>query len=725
MQNFTLDIDAAGIATFTFDVPGRTMNTFTESAVADLDAIVATIRDNDAIRGAVLASGKDNAFCAGADLGELGETAGAGLSGDQLPAALEGSSRMSRALRALETVGKPVAAALEGLALGGGFEFALAAHRRFASPGVKVGLPESTIGLLPGAGGTQRVPRLAGVPAALDLMIKGKPIDADKAHSLGLIDELVESGGAVSAAKAWLRSAPEGIQPWDRKGYSMPDGPYSATGNMQFIMANAQVHAKSFGNYPAQANIARCVYEGFGLPMDAALRVEARLFLATQQTPQARAMIRSLFISRQALAKGDARPQGYPPFKPAKVAVLGAGMMGAGIAYAQARGGIETVLIDVSQDAADKGKAYSQGIVDKAVEKGAMTPETATALLGRITATTDYDAVAGSDLVVEAVFESRDLKADVMACAEAQLAETAVFGSNTSTLPITGLATASVRPGNVIGIHFFSPVDRMELVEVIRGEETTDETLAKTLDYIKAIRKVPIVVNDSRGFYTSRVFEVYISEGLEMLLEGIAPAIIDNVGRMTGMPRGPLELLDDVAIDLVDKIARQRRIDTNMPDPNGGHEKLLMDLVALGRFGRKNGKGLYDYPEGAPKQLWPGLADLAPVRTARSTPGLIEAIKRRLLYRQAVETARCMDENVVTDPRDADVGAILGWGFAPWTGGPISLIDTVGIETFVAQCDTLAAEVGERFAPPALLRTMAADGDRFYPAAKLPAAVAG
>ncbi len=724
MQNFKLDIDADGIATFSFDVPGRTMNTFTESAVADLDVIAAEIRDNDAIKGAVLASGKGNAFCAGADLGELGETAGAALSTDQLPAALQGSSRMSRALRAIETVGKPVVAALEGLALGGGFEFALAAHRRVAAKGVKLGLPEFTIGLLPGAGGTQRVPRLAGVPAALDLMLKGAPIDAAQAQKIGLVDELVEPGAALAAAKAWLKTGPEGVQPWDRKGHVSPDGPYTATGNTPFALAAAQVKAKSFNNYPAQHNIARCVYEGFGLPMDAALRVEARLFLATQQTPQARAMIRSLFLSKQALAKGDARPQGYAAFKPAKIAVLGAGMMGAGIAYSQARAGIETVLIDVDQAAADKGKAYSQGLVDKAVAKGAMTGEAGAALLGRITATPDYDAIAGADLVVEAVFESRELKADVTRRAEAQIGESAVFGSNTSTLPITGLAEASARPANFIGIHFFSPVDRMELVEVIRGKETSDETLARTIDYIKAIRKVPIVVNDSRGFYTSRVFEVYIAEGVEMLIEGIAPAIIDNVGRMTGMPRGPLELLDDVAIDLVDKIAGQRRKDLGRPDPNGGYEKLLMDMVALGRFGRKNGKGMYDYPEGGAKRLWAGLAELAPVKVASSTPELVEALKQRLLYRQAVETARCMDENVVTDPRDADVGAILGWGFAPWTGGPISLIDSVGIATFVAQCDALAGHVGERFAPPELLRRMAADGSRFYPAAKLPSTVA-
>ena len=715
MQNFTYSIDADGIATFLFDVPGRTMNTFTESAVADLDAIVAVIRE-DGVKGAVLASGKANGFCAGADLGELGETAGATLRGERLAAALEGSSRMSWALRAIETVGKPVVAALEGIALGGGFELALAAHHRVASVGVKVGLPEVTIGLLPGAGGTQRAARLAGPRAALDLMIGGAPVDAAKAQSMGLIDEVVEPRQAIAAAKAWILGGGEGVAPWDRKGYRTPGGPYTEEGGPLFMVAAAQVHARSYGNYPAQKNIARCVYEGFGLPMDAALRVEARLFLATQQTPQARAMIRSNFLSKQALAKGAARPADVPPYAVRKAAVLGAVMMGAGIAFVQARAGIETVLIDTSQEAADKGKGYSAAVVDNAVTGGTMAREAGDALLARINATTDYDAIAGADLVVEAVFEDRALKADVTRRAEAQIGGEAVFASNTSTLPITGLAEAAERPENFIGIPFFSPVDRMELVEIIVGRKTSSETLAKAMDYCKALKKVPIVVNDSRGFYTSRVFETYITEGIEMLLDGIAPAIIDNVGRMTGMPRGPLELADDVAIDLLDRITRQRRVDFGLPDPNGGTDKVLIDMVGAERLGRKNGKGFYTYAKDAPKRLWSGLADLYPVTVERSTPELVETLKRRLLYRQAIEAARCMDEGVVTAARDADVGAILGWGFAPWTGGPISLIDGIGLGEFVARAKAFAGEYGERFAPPALLERMAAQSESFYPA---------
>lgn len=714
MKNFTHSIDQDGIVTFVFDVPGRTMNTFTESAVADLDELVEIIRD-ERVKGAVLTSGKSNGFCAGADIGELAENAGIRLTGEALEAALKKSSRMSWALRALETVGKPVVAALEGLAFGGGFELALAAHRRIATKAVKVGLPEVTIGLLPGGGGTQRTPRLAGVRNALDLMLTGAPMPAEQAHAIGLIDEIVEPGKTVEAAKAWIRAGNEGIAPWDRKDHKMPDGPYTDAGMNLFSMINAQVHGKSYGNYPAQRLILRCVYEGFGLPMDAALRVEARLFLACQQTSQARAMLRTNFISKRALAKGAARPADVPPYQVRKVAVLGAGMMGAGIAYVQARAGIETVLIDTSLANAEKGKGYSVGLLDKAVAKGTTTTEQRDAILARIQPTEDYSAIKGSDLVIEAVFEDRKLKADVTKRAEAQLAPTAVFASNTSTLPITELATAAERPENFIGIHFFSPVDRMDLVEIIVGKKTSQETLAKALDYVKLLKKTPIVVNDSRGFYTSRVFETYITEGLEMLLDGIAPAIIDNVGRMTGMPRGPLELADDVAIDLLDRIARQRRLDLGESETARRTDKVLIDMVAAERFGRKNGKGFYDYPQGAPKRLWSGLAEAYPVKVARTTPELIETLKQRLLYRQAIEAARCMDEGVVTAARDADVGATLGWGFAPWTGGPISLIDSVGVREFVTRVEKFQAEYGERFAPPRLLKEMAAEGKTFYP----------
>jgi 3-hydroxyacyl-CoA dehydrogenase / enoyl-CoA hydratase / 3-hydroxybutyryl-CoA epimerase len=367
----------------------------------------------------------------------------------------------------------------------------------------------------------------------------------------------------------------------------------------------------------------------------------------------------------------------------------------------------------MTQEAAEKGKAHAKDLLDKAVKKGRQSPEKRDRILGRITPTTDYALLKGADLVIEAVFEDRGIKAGVTKKAETQLAASAVFGSNTSTLPITGLAEASERPANFIGIHFFSPVDRMPLVELILGKKTAPETLAKAMDYVQAIKKTPIVVNDSRGFYTSRAFSTYGDEGWHMLVEGYAPAIIDNVGRMTGMPRGPLEISDDVALDLVWKIGEATRKETGMP-MRPVDELIKKMVVDLGRYGRKNGKGFYDYPADGKKTLWPGLKDLVKPTILEAAPALVAALKQRLLYRQALEAARCVEENVVTDPRDGDVGAILGWGFSPYTGGPLSIIDTVGAKAFVEICEGYAKRFGERWTPNALLREMAAKSETFY-----------
>jgi len=722
MENFKIEVDGDGVALVTFDVPGRSMNTITQSVMREFPQVIEQIKTDAAIKGAVIASGKPTGFCAGADLGELGSSAGAGQDNrsaeEKLRAQFDASFTLNRTLRALETCGKPVAIALEGLALGGGLEIALAGHYRVAAknPKLQLGLPEAKVGLLPGAGGTQRLPRIMGAMKALPLILEGKSMSADEALANGVVHELVEPGQAVEAAKTWVKTKGDPVQPWDKKDYKIPGGgPYTPGGAQVFIVGNAMLRKQSYGNYPAQLNILKCVYEGLQVPIDAGLRIETRYFLKTMSTPQARAMIRSLFLSMQELGKGASRPQGVDKYDVKKVAVLGAGMMGAGIAYVQAMAGIETVLIDQSQEAADKGKDYSKKLLDKAIGRGKMTQEKADQVLGLITPTTDYAHVKGSDLVVEAVFESREIKADVTQKAEAQLAETAVFGSNTSTLPITGLAKASARPANFIGIHFFSPVDKMGLVEIIMGKETSQETLAKAMDYVLKIKKTPIVVNDSRGFYTSRCFGTFVTEGLEMLTDGIAPAIIDNVGRATGMPRGPLEMNDDVALDLAYKVREATKKDMGDQYVAGPVDTLISKMVVdLGRYGRKNGKGFYDYPADGAKRLWPGLSDLVPVKTADADKALIEEIRTRLLYRQAVEAARCFEEGVVTDPRDADVGAILGWGFAPWTGGPISLIDSVGAKAFVETCDKLTEKYGSRFAPPKLLREMAATGETFY-----------
>jgi 3-hydroxyacyl-CoA dehydrogenase/enoyl-CoA hydratase/3-hydroxybutyryl-CoA epimerase len=722
MENFKIEVDGDGVALVTFDVPGRSMNTITGAVMRELPQVVEQIKSDAAIKGAVIASGKPSGFCAGADLGEMGSQAGGRedtrSAEEKLRAQFDSSFTLNRTLRALETCGKPVAIALEGLALGGGLEIALAGHYRVAAknPKLQLGLPEAKVGLLPGAGGTQRLPRIMGAMKALPLILEGKSMSADEALANGVVHEVVEPGQTVEAAKTWIKTKGDPVQPWDQKGYKVPGGgPFSPGGSQVFILGNAMLRKQSYGNYPAQLNILKCVFEGLQVPIDAGLRIETRYFLKTMATPQAKAMIRSLFLSMQELGKGASRPQGVAPYDVKQVAVLGAGMMGAGIAYVQAVAGIKTILIDTTQEAADKGLAHVKGILDKAVGRKKMTQEKADQVLSLITPTTDYALVKGSDLVVEAVFESREIKAEVTKKAEAQIADTAVFGSNTSTLPITGLAKASERPANFIGIHFFSPVDKMGLVEIIMGKETSQETLAKTMDYVLKIRKTPIVVNDSRGFYTSRCFGTFVTEGLEMLTDGIAPAIIDNVGRATGMPRGPLEMNDDVALDLAHKVREATKKDMGDQYVAGPVDALISKMVVdLGRFGRKNGKGFYDYPSDGPKRLWPGLSDLAPIKTKDADPALIEEIRTRLLYRQAVEAARCFEEGVVTDPRDADVGAILGWGFAPWTGGPISLIDSVGVKAFVETCDALTEKYGSRFAPPKLLREMAASGETFY-----------
>jgi 3-hydroxyacyl-CoA dehydrogenase/enoyl-CoA hydratase/3-hydroxybutyryl-CoA epimerase len=714
VENFKIEVDADGIALVRFDVPGRTMNTITAKVMAELSELVERLKTDAAVKGAVLTSGKDNGFCAGADLTELLAAAGGGSPKE----AYEALFVLNKGLRGLETCGKPVAAAINGLALGGGFEMTLACHYRVVGddPKIQLGLPEGKVGLIPGGGGTQRTPRLIGVMAAGPLLLESKILRPQEALAQGLVHEVVAKGAEVEAAKAWIKAKGDAVQPWDKKDYRLPGGgPYTASGSQVFIMGNALLRKSTYGNYPAQVNMMKAVYEGVQVPMDAALRIESRYFVKTMLTPQAKAMIRSLFVSLQELGKGAARPADVPPTDIKKVAVLGAGMMGAGIAYVQAMAGIETVLIDVSQEAADKGKAHVEELVKKRVSRGQMTPEKAQAVLGLVLATTDYANVEGCDLVVEAVFENREIKADVTKKAEAQLSDKAVFGSNTSTLPITSLAEASVRPERFIGIHFFSPVDKMMLVEIIRGEKTGDEAVAAAIDYVMRIKKTPIVVHDARGFYTSRCFMTFLQEGMEMLIEGIAPAIIDNVGRMTGMPRGPLEMTDDVALDLAYKIVDQTAKDLGDRYKPGPMDALLKKLVVeLGRNGRKNGKGFYDYPESGPKQLWPGLAGIVPPTILHAEPALVEELKTRLLYRQAVEAARCFEEGVVTAARDADVGAIFGWGFAPWSGGPLSLIDMVGAAAFVEVCDRMAKAYGPRFTPPKLLRDMAAKGESFY-----------
>ncbi len=717
MENFKIEIDGDGIALLTWDMPGRSMNVLSESSMAEISQWIRQVAEDDKIKGAVLTSGKP-AFCAGADLDMMGSNASP--SGDESPEdrtrrMYENSLSFNMLLRTLETCGKPVVAAINGTALGGGLEVTLACHYRVAAddPKTQIGLPEAKVGLLPGGGGTQRLPRLIGIGAALPLILEGKALDPEKAAATGIVNKIVPASELVAEAKRWVREEGDSEQPWDKKGFKIPGGdPYTRGTSQVFVMGNAMLRKQSQGNYPAQQYIMRCVYEGALVPIDAGLRIEARYFTKLLQDPTSKNMIRSLFVNMQALGKGARRPQNVPESSVKKLGILGAGMMGAGVAYVSARAGMEVVLLDTTIEAAEKGKDYSVKIFDKGIKRGKTTEAKKEAALALIKPTTDYDELKGADLIIEAVFESRDIKAEVTKKAEVQIEPDAVFGSNTSTLPITGLAEASERPENFIGIHFFSPVDKMGLVEVIMGEKTSQEALAKALDYVKQIRKTPIVVNDSRGFFTSRCFGTYVSEGIQMLSEGIKPALIENAGKMTGMPVAPLAMNDEVALDLAFKVQEQTRKDLGDKWTETASYKIVKKMVEdLGRYGRKNGKGFYDYPEGGKKRLWPGLTDLAPL--ADEQPD-VEEVKQRLLYIQALETARCFEENVVTDVRDGDIGAILGWGFAPYTGGPISLIDTIGTQKFVENCDRLAQKYGERFKPCQLLRDMAASNDTFY-----------
>ena len=723
LQNFTLDIDADGIALVTWNMPGRSMNVIDAKVTEELSSIVEKVATDAAIKGAVITSGKDT-FCGGADLtmletqnrayAELKKSQGEEAANARL---FEEVRNLSLIFRRIETCGKPWVAAITGTAMGGGFELALACHHRVAADNDKarLGLPEIKVGLFPGGGGTQRVARMLQPADALQFLLKGDHIAFNRAKGMKLIDAVVPAADLVRTAKDWIKAGGTAKQPWDTDGFRLPGGPvYSKAGLTVFTPANALYRRETYDNYPAARAIMQVVYEGLQLPMDQALRVELRYFAKILRSPEAAAMIRSLFLSMQELNKGARRPAEVPAKPVKKIGVLGAGFMGAGIAYVSALAGIEVVLIDRDQEAADKGKAHSQKLATDQVNRGRATGFDRDALLARITPTPDYAGLKDCDLIIEAVFEDRKIKEEVFAKAQAVIGKDTIFGSNTSTLPITSLAASFKDPRRFVGIHFFSPVDRMMLVEIILGKKTGDAALAVALDYVRAIRKTPIVVNDSRGFYTSRVVGTYIREGQLMLTEGVPAAMIENVGRLAGMPVGPLSLTDEVAVDLAWKVLKATEADLGPEAIDPRQRALLEEMVEKrGRYGRKNGKGFYDYPQSGPKRLWPGLADL---QTTKLDPDTIDVaeLKHRLLAIQALESARCVQERVVTDMREADVGSILGFGYAPFTGGTISYIDGMGTGAFVALCNGLAKRHGERFKPPKLLRDMAKNGETFY-----------
>jgi len=722
MTSFRLETDEDGIALVTWDMPGRSMNVLDAAVLGELSDIVERTTADAVIKGVVITSGKE-AFCAGADLNvlqSLGELYARTLAakGEEAAASefFEESRKASLLYRRIETCGKPWVAAVNGTAMGGGFELALACHYRVAAenPKTRVGLPEIKVGLFPGAGGTTRVSRMMPPADALQFLLKGDQLNVARAKAMKLVDAVVPMGEMIKTAKDWIKAGGSAKKPWDTDGFRLPGGQvYSKGGMMTFSAANAIYRRETYDNYPAARAILQVVYEGLQVPFDLALRIESRWFAKILRSPEAAAMIRSLFVSMQDLNKGARRPA-LPPSRIRRVGIVGAGFMGASIGYVTAQAGIDVVLIDRDQASADKGKAHSEKMVTDQINRGRATAGDKDVLLARITATADYAALKDCDLVIEAVFEDRKVKAEIIKKVQDTVGDNVIFGSNTSSLPITSLAKEFKDPARFVGIHFFSPVERMMLVEIILGKGTGDAALATALDYVRAIRKTPIVVNDSRGFYTSRVVTAYLLEGHLMLTEGVPPAMIENAARMAGMPVGPLALNDEVGVDLGWKILMAAEADLGAKAIDPSQKALLQEMVEKrGRYGRKNGKGFYDYPEKGPKRLWPDLMTLA---KKKLDPDKISAdeIRQRLLGVMALESARCFEEKVLTDVREADVGSILGFGFAPYSGGTLSYIDMMGTKRFVDLCRKLEKKHGARFKPNKQLVDMAAKGETYY-----------
>ncbi|WP_322891770.1 MULTISPECIES: 3-hydroxyacyl-CoA dehydrogenase NAD-binding domain-containing protein [unclassified Yoonia] len=720
MTDFTLKTDADGVAIITWDTVGKSMNVMNQQGFTDLDALIDQALADESVKGVIITSGKPDSFAGGMDLNiiaKMKDSAG----DDPARGLFEGVMAMHGVLRKIERAGmdpktnkggKPIAAALPGTALGIGLEIPLACHRIFAAdnPKAKIGLPEIMVGIFPGAGGTTRLVRKLGAMAASPLLLEGKLNDPQAAKRAGVIDEVVAD--PVAAAKEWILSNPAIVKPWDEKGYKMPGGaPYHPAGFMTFVGASAMVNGKTMGVYPAAKALLSAVYEGALVPFDTALKIEARWFTNILMNPSSSAMIRSLFINKEALEKGANRPDA-PDQKVKQVGVIGAGMMGAGIALVSALAGIKVVLIDAKQEAADKGKSYTADYMDKGIARKKVTEDKKTAVLGLINATTDYAALKDCDLIVEAVFEDVGVKAEVTKKVQAVTGPDCIFATNTSTLPITELAKASNDQANFIGIHFFSPVDKMMLVEIIKGEATGDVAVAKALDFVRQIRKTPIVVNDARFFYANRCIIPYINEGIRMVKEGVSPALIENAAKLVGMPLGPLQLVDETSIDLGVKIAKATRAAMGDAYPDGEVDEVLFWMADQTRLGRKSNSGFYAYDDkGKRLGLWDGLAAQYPV--ADEQPDLV-TVQHRLLFAQVLEAVRALEDGVLTDIREGDVGAILGWGFAPWSGGPFSWLDIIGAPYAAERCDQLTAQFGDRFTTPDLLRDMAGKGQEFY-----------
>jgi 3-hydroxyacyl-CoA dehydrogenase/enoyl-CoA hydratase/3-hydroxybutyryl-CoA epimerase len=687
-----------GVVTLTFDAPGVPVNTMTAAWQEAFTAAVERLqKDKDSIAGVILCSAKKT-FFAGAELKDVLK-----FGPDDGPKVFEWIESAKAQFRKLERLGKPVVAALEGAALGGGWELALAAHCRIClnDERIELGLPEATLGLLPGAGGLTKTVRLLGLQVALPMLMEGKTMRPQEAAKLGFLQGLAANReDLLRMAREWIAKNSSPKQPWDDENHRIPGGtPASPAIAQMLTIAPAMLIEKTRGLYPAPEAIIAAAVEGASVDFDTALRIESR-YLAKLAVGRVAKNLISLFFNRTAIRAGASRPKDVPKWKARKVGILGAGMMGGGIAWATALRGVPCVLKDTTMELAQKGKSYSEKLAAK--RNRPQVP-------ALITPTASAAELAGCDLIIEAVFEKRDVKAQATKEAEPMLAPGGIFASNTSTLPISSLAQASARPENFIGLHFFSPVDRMQLVEIIKGKQTSPETLARAYDYVLQIGKIPIVVNDSRGFYTSRTFGTFVAEGCAMLTEGIPAAVIENAGRLAGMPVGPLAVIDETSMSLSVAVMDQAQADLEAEGrkyaPLPGQEVIQRMVKEFKRPGRAGGGGFYEYPKEGRKFLWPELAKIFGKKGAKWD---FEELKERLLYRQAIETARCLEEGVLEHVHDGNIGSVFGIGFPAWAGGALQYVNHVGTKKFVQRADQLAKKVGPRFAPPRLLRDLAA-----------------
>lgn len=705
------DRDADGIVTLTIDDPDSSANTLTDTYVEQMGATIDRLyAEADHITGVVITSAKET-FFAGADLTQIRQAGP-----EQAQELFDGSIRIKHDLRRLETLGKPVVAAINGAALGGGLELALACHHRIAADvsGSRIGLPEVMLGVLPGAGGVVRTVRLLGIQDALmKVLLTGDRMTPGKAQRVGLVDDLVGSTEElVPAAKTWIKANPEAAQPWDTDDYKIPGGSPSHptfAQNLPAFPANLRKQLGGQNQMPAPRAILATAVEGAQVDVDTASTIETRYFVSLVTSPVAKNMIQAFFFDLQDVQTGTSRPERIPQREIRKVGILGAGMMGAGIAYVTAKAGIDVVLKDTTPEAARKGKAHSEKLEAKALDKGRTTKQKSQALLNRITPTADAADFAGVDFVVEAVFESTELKHTVFAEIEDVVEPDAVLGSNTSSLPITGLASAVNRPEDFIGIHFFSPVEKMDPVEIIRGAKTSDETLARVVDYVLAIRKYPIVVGDGRGFYTTRVFSQFLLEGMTMLSEGIDPAIIEQAALQTGYPVGPLQMADELSFATIrtimdETIAAAEAEGTPLTESTTASSAVIDTMIRADRTGKHAGAGFYDYTDGTRDLLWDGLR--AEFQTTREPAVSFTDLQDRFLFIQAIETQKAFDEGVITSDADANIGAIFGIGYPPWTGGVRQFVTGYpgGRETFLARAEELATRYGTRFSVPETIR---------------------